>query len=99
MLADDGRGERNRGAGCPLLRGLPRMAVIGKGGTRGCLPASPSVRLGTLHHVFSDRCAGHAEQYPVTHRERDAYDTGIADLRHERVPGAEGQAGYRGDEA
>ena len=52
-----------------------------------------------MYHVFPDHRAGHAEQCHVAYRERYTFNTGGTDLRHERVPCAEGQAGVRGDEA
>ena len=40
----------------------------------------PFVCSGYLHHVFSDHRAGYAQQHFVTRRDRNAQDSGDADL-------------------
>ena len=94
-----GRGERHRRTGRTLLRGLPGMAVAGACRTDRCVPDAPSVCHRAVHHVLPHGGAGHAQRSALADCAGHGPDAGGGDTGHERVPGAEGQAGIRGDEA
>ncbi len=52
-----------------------------------CIMFFPTVVLGTINRILSPVVQG------------TTFHVGDTDLRHERIPGAEGQAGVRGDDA
>ncbi len=97
MWGHGGCGERHRRAGCAVLRRLPGMAVAGESRTDRRIPDAPSFCHRSVHHVLPDCGAGHDKQHPLTRRTGHGKDAGGGNAGHEPIPGAEGQAGIRGD--
>ncbi len=94
-----GRGERHRRAGRALLCRLPGMAVIGESRTDRRLPDAPPLCHRSVHHVLPYGGAWHDKQCPLARRAGYGETARNADFGHEQVPGAERQAGIRGDGA
>ena len=75
------------------------MAVVGTSRSDRRVPAAETFCIRSVHPVLPDHRIGHDEQRAESHRAGRTRDSRRTDLRHERVPGAEGQTGVRGADA
>ncbi len=72
---------------------------FGESRTDRRLPDAPPICHRSVHHVLPYGGAWHDKQRPLARRAGHGETARNADAGHEQVPGAEGQAGIRGDGA